>query len=144
MAFKPGEKRKEGAGRKKGTPNKRTQVLQEKAEALGVDPFEILLLFAAGRWEALGYTEKQKVVMVTQSGMEVFDDVIDAELRQKSAADACQYLFPKRKAIDMVIDPNSNDTIKVTLSLGDEYGNSIPLAKADTATDQTPPKPKKI
>lgn len=88
-------------GRKKGTPNKKTQALLEKAKELGVDPFEILLLFAKGDWKALGYDSPEKVIAVTKDGQEVFSDRITAELRQKSAKDAAEYLYAKRKALEV-------------------------------------------
>lgn len=90
---------KKWGGRKKGDPNKKTEVLQDKAKELGIDPFEILLHFANGDWEALGYKESFEY-KYTPSGARYMVDVIPAELRCKAAADACQYLHPKRKAID--------------------------------------------
>lgn len=71
-------------GRKKGCPNKKTQELRECAERLGVNPFEVLLLFAEGNWKALGYNRS----------------VIAPPVRARAAAEACQYLHPKRKAIE--------------------------------------------
>ena len=41
--FKPGEKRPENAGRKKGTPNKRTQLLKPILDEMGYDPVKELL-----------------------------------------------------------------------------------------------------
>lgn len=72
-----------GSGRKKGTPNKTISPLKERAEVLGIDPFEILLYFAAGNKAALNLTED-----------------IPAQVRAKAAAEACQYLHPKLKAIE--------------------------------------------
>lgn len=73
------------SGRRKGSPNKKTLALMEKAQALGIDPFEILLLFAKGDCVALGYPPGS----------------IDPVSRLKAASDACQYLYPKRKAIQL-------------------------------------------
>lgn len=87
MASKDGQKT---GGRKKGTPNKLTQDLHQIAEELGVNPFEILLRFAKGDYEALNLPE------CTSFGA----PTIPPELRQKAAKDACEYLFPKRKAIE--------------------------------------------
>lgn len=93
-------KGKRTGGRAKGTPNKRTQDLLQKTEELGVDPFEILLHFAAGNWEELGYDSPTRQI-VAQGGEVIDIDTIPPELRQKAAHDACPYLFPKRKAVDM-------------------------------------------
>lgn len=99
MTFKVGDKRPEKAGRKKGTPNKATQTLQEIADSLGIDPFKILLYFAKGDWEALGYESPE--IQKCSMGNTYYEPVIPPELRQKSAKDACEYLYPKRKAIEL-------------------------------------------
>lgn len=87
MASKDGKKT---GGRKKGTPNKFTQDLHLIAQEMGVNPFQILLSFAIGDCEGLGLPETTAFGAPT----------IPPELRQKSAKDACEYLFPKRKAIE--------------------------------------------
>lgn len=91
---------KKSGGRRKGIPNRKTQALQERADALRVDPFTILLLFAAGDWRGLGYKKATYWKAVGQYGG-YNEDRIPAELRAKCAADACQYLHPKRKAIEV-------------------------------------------
>jgi hypothetical protein len=97
-SFKPGMPRPENSGRKPGTPNKKTQELRDLADKLGVNPFEILLHFAKGNWEALGY-EGPTVTKVTQGGV-VVEDRISPELRSSSAREACKYLFPQLKAVE--------------------------------------------
>lgn len=84
-------------GRAKGTPNKQTQDLFEIAERLECNPFEILLLFAKGDFETLGLKEWTYKTFGEYTTEEL---TISPELRQKSAKDACEYLFPKRKAIE--------------------------------------------
>lgn len=96
MATKTGEKT---GGRRKGTPNKDSVPLAERAAALGIDPFEILLHFAAGNYKELGYAEERIVVGINEWGTwEKY--TIDHAVRQKAAAEACSYLFPKKKAIE--------------------------------------------
>ena len=97
MAFK-GNPRDVGAGRKKGTPNKSTQTLMEKCEALGCDPFEILIRFALGG-----------------VGLDL-DEPVSNDLRQKSAKDAAEYLYPKRKAVELSADEDKGFRIII-----DEY-----------------------
>lgn len=92
-------KGKKTGGRPKGTPNKRSQALEERAQALGVNPFEILLLFAKGDWEALGYPSEFDT-KYTSSGSPYSVRIISPDTRQRSAAEVCQYLHPKRKAIE--------------------------------------------
>lgn len=77
-------------GRKKGTPNKNTQSLIDKANELGVDPYEVLLLFAGDKYKELGYKKKQNG-----------ESPIPPSLRASCASDACQYIHPKRKSIDL-------------------------------------------
>lgn len=108
MAFTKGTPKPENSGRRKGTPNKVQQTLQDKAAELGVDPFEILLHFAKGDWKTLGYKSSKRLVNVTDDGTKIYEDVISPQLRQKSAKDASEYLYPKRRSIE-VSDPNGND-----------------------------------
>jgi hypothetical protein len=63
-------------GRIAGTPNKRTQDLQDRLEALGVDPLQGLAIIAK-------------------------DETAPLELRAKVQMDLLQYLYPKRKSLDV-------------------------------------------
>jgi hypothetical protein len=73
MAFSVGHKKQ--GGRQKGTPNKASQSLMEKAEAMGIDPFmELLKLIRNGETEMT---------------------------RMMALKEACQYLYPKRKAVEI-------------------------------------------
>lgn len=83
-------------GRAKGTPNKKTQDLKAISERLKCDPFEVLLLFAKGDHKALGYKRKQD---------------ISPSLRATCASDACQYLHPKRKSVDVNVQERGPVTI---------------------------------
>lgn len=88
-------------GRKKGTPNKSVLPLAQKAEELGVDPFVILLLFAKSDWKALGYESKTET-RGSRSGATYEVERITADQRLRAAAEACQYLHSKRKAIQLL------------------------------------------
>ena len=83
-------------GRPKGSLNKNTKDLREIAERLGVDPFEILLHFASGDSLSLGFEEDHK---------------IESSLRMKAAAEVCQYLYPKRKALEHSIDESQIEEV---------------------------------
>lgn len=98
-------------GRKKGTPNKSTLPLKELAEKLDVDPFEVLLRFAAEDWKGLGY-EARTETKFTPQGLEVVEYVIAPQMRLKAAAEACQYLHPKRKAVEQTVDPATLDALR--------------------------------
>lgn len=100
MSWPKGKPRPEGAGRAKGTPNKSTLPLEQKAEELGVDPFQILLLFAGGRWKELGY-DNECYFTEKPDGAVKMGYVISPEMRCKAASEACQYLLPKKKAVEL-------------------------------------------
>lgn len=74
MGYPKGKNRPEGAGRRKGTPNKKTQVLSEICEQEGIDPFRALLNMAAKN--------------------------SDDQIRLGALKEICQYLYPKRKALE--------------------------------------------
>lgn len=89
------------AGRQKGTPNRKTQDLHELAERLNVNPFEILLHYASRNYQALGLPEK---TLKFYGEFPSEEYTISPELSQKSAKDACEYLFPKRKSVEVKTD----------------------------------------
>lgn len=87
MPFQPGHSKI--GGRKKGTVNLRTKLgpnAQEIAESMGFNPFEVLLYVAANNWQALGYDTP----------------CITIAERIVAAAKACEYLYPKIKAVQHV------------------------------------------
>lgn len=90
---------KKYGGRTKGTPNKSTLPLKQKAEELGIDPFKILLLFAEGDWQALGYKEEQFISSANDNGT-YYKYTIDPSVRKTAAKEACEFIFPKLKAIE--------------------------------------------
>lgn len=102
-------------GRPAGVPNRKTQVLVDKAEELGVDPFEIMLLFAKGDWETLGYPQEKYIKSITEMGS-VEEFHVTPEARLSAAEKACQYLYAKRKAIEHSNDDENPVTFNFTLS----------------------------
>jgi hypothetical protein len=112
MANKDGSK---SGGRSKGTPNKKTLKAQDLAERLGVDPLEILLLFAKGDWKALGYNKGTYTRMFGDGGsIEV--EVIDPDLRAKAAIAAVKHLYPSLKAIE-ITDNEGKPLPKIIVSI---------------------------
>lgn len=73
-------------GREAGTPNKRTADLMERLEGLGCDPLEGLARIAD-------------------------DPSTDTALRARVYADLLQYLYPKRKAVEL--SGADGDAIKI-------------------------------
>lgn len=98
-------------GRAKGTPNRATAQLQERAAALGVDPFEILCLFAKGDWKSLGYDREIFLTMEGEKSCS-YRFTIDPAVRAKCASDVASYLFPKRKAVELSTDPENPLEVK--------------------------------
>lgn len=96
----PSKKKKKTGGRPKGSPNKKAVMLSERAKALGVDPFDILLYFAKGDWSKLGY-ESGTRLMSAGMGHTFEVETIPPDLRVSAAKDACQYIHPKRKALEI-------------------------------------------
>ncbi len=86
-------------GRKKGVPNKAVIPLREKAEKLGLDPFQMLLHFANANWEALGYSSPTET-KYTARGEAYEVPLITPEHRLRALTELCQYLYPKLKAIE--------------------------------------------
>lgn len=87
-------------GRQKGTVNKKTQELQEIADKLNCNPFEILAHFANGDWKSLGYKAEERTVGYTKQGDPIKEETIPPRLRCDAAKEAAGYLYPKRKAIE--------------------------------------------
>lgn len=105
------------AGRKKGTPNKDKAPVKEMASRLGVDPLEILLLYAKGDWKALGYESEKITVYSRDYSNEKY--VIDPAVRMSAAADACRYMYPQLKQIDAQVKMSASDADQA----GSEYSN---------------------
>lgn len=106
-------------GRKKGTPNKTTLPLEEKARELGVDPFEILLRFAAGDWEGLGY-DAEIYHQEKPDGSVRMGYVITPNMRLTAAGEACQYIYPKRKAVELKGNDDDSAAIQIVIK---DYGS---------------------
>lgn len=101
-------------GRKPGTPNKDATLLAEKAKELKCDPFEILLHFANGDFEALGYEKHQDKSTPTGEVFQVL--TIDPDLRARCAQKACDFLYPKRKALDISMDEETSKSFGLAYS----------------------------
>lgn len=72
--FKKGNPRPPGAGRRAGTPNKRTQTVIEIVEASGKNPIAVIL-------DLLDHS--------------------DPNIKLSAAKAVCEYIYPKRKHLDI-------------------------------------------
>jgi len=77
---------KKTGGRKKGTPNKKTQNMIDKLDALGYDPIESLVRLAL---------EAKKTK--------------DSAMEFNACKELAQYVAPKRKAIEMTAEVTTVD-----------------------------------
>jgi hypothetical protein len=85
-------------GRPKGVEDKRNLGVKAIAERLGCDPFEVLIHFAKGDAESLGYPEER--TRTGKNGETYTEYSITPEMRLQAAKEASQYLYPKRKAVE--------------------------------------------
>lgn len=90
--------------RPKGSQNRKTKELHELADSLGISPFQILLHFANGDWKALGY--KKEGVIKANEHCSWLELTIPTSVRAKAAGEACEYLYPKRKAVELSAGEN--------------------------------------
>lgn len=86
--------------RPKGNKNKKTLEFVERAEALGVDPIDVMLLFAKGDWKALGYKAEMYVASEGKDSSSM-KFTIDPAIRLKAASEACQYINAKKRHVEV-------------------------------------------
>jgi len=78
--------------------------LTQVADEMGIDPFIILLQAASGDYKAFGY-ESATITKMGKDGQTYEEDVIPVGLRVAAAKEATQYLYPKKRAIEVSGDP---------------------------------------
>lgn len=86
--------------RPKGNKNKKTLEFVDRAHALGVDPIDVMLLFAKGDWKALGYKDEMYVVSESKESKS-WKYTIDPAIRLKAASEACQYINAKKRSVEV-------------------------------------------
>lgn len=90
-------------GKQKGTTWKKTLLLEEKAQKLKCDPFEILLRFANGDWKGLGY-DAECYFIEKPDGQVKAGYTISPEMRLTAAKEAVKYLHAQKRAVDVTMD----------------------------------------
>lgn len=93
MSFKKGE-----GGRKAGSKNKRTLMVEEIAARFDLDPFEVLMMVVAGDWKGLGYDAASKV-SYTSAGIEFEEPNIKLSDRVQAAKEASKYLYAQKQSV---------------------------------------------
>lgn len=108
-------------GRVKGTLTQKRKELYEIADEMGVDPFEVLLQFAKGDWQGLGY-QSETYLIPSQSGA-IEKRIIEPELRFAAAKELAKYLRPQLKAIEHSVD--SENPLEPKVELTEEFIKSL-------------------
>lgn len=98
-------KGKKTGGRSKGTPNKDPLQLEDRAKALGVDVFEVMVKFTAGDWEGLGYVN-ETYISENAHGSTKLGYTITPEMRLKAGGELMKYIYPQKKAHEHSTDPD--------------------------------------
>lgn len=101
-------------GRQKGTPNRATQDLINKARELDVDPFEVLLLYVKRDWKALGFSSPTETKVLKDGGT-IEIERITSDMQIECAREVCQYLYPKRKAIEFSNEGGDSEGFKIVI-----------------------------
>lgn len=88
---------------RKGVKNRRTWKVEEIADRYmedgsKLDPFEVLLMVAAGDWESLGFEAKSKI-SYTNAGIEFEEPNIKLNDRVQAAKEAAKYLYSQRQSV---------------------------------------------
>lgn len=84
--------RQKYGGRAKGTPNKRTALVKERLDGLGLDPIE-------------GMVELYREVRET-----------DLRLAVMILKELCQYCYPKRKAVEIAVETENEPINEIALT----------------------------
>lgn len=110
--YAPGTAKHPNSGRKPGTPNRATREAQALAEELGINPFEVLLRFAAGDTQALGLKP-----YVDGKGRQR-EPMVPLDLRMQAAAAATRFLLPQLKSVEVA--GAGGGPLDVFMSMGED------------------------
>jgi hypothetical protein len=100
MPFQKGHTFSKGNGRPKGSKTRIVQLADDLVTKLDVDPLEVLMLFAKGDWEALGYDSKE-TICYNSAGQEYSKLTVTPEMRVSAAREAVKYIYCQRKAVEL-------------------------------------------
>jgi hypothetical protein len=87
-------------GRPKGVKNKRSLTVEMIAENFDIDPFEVLMMVAAGDWKGLGF-ESPTHTSFAASGIEFEELWIKLSDRVMAAKEASKYLYSQKKSVEL-------------------------------------------
>jgi len=98
----PGERR---GGRKAGTPNSKTLEAITILKQRNCDPLDILSQIALGNKIKCGVSVEDKVFEV--------DLIPSLDQRKDAAKELCQYVYPKRKAVEHSGEVDTGLTVQI-------------------------------
>lgn len=114
MKFEAGKPRPANAGRKKGTPNKRTLEALELFQKYDCNPLEFMVLCIKGDLPCNVCRGKLKTKYrgddgklherTCESCYGTGYEKLSPDARLKAATESAQYVWPKRKAIEHTVD----------------------------------------
>jgi len=96
-------KKKMPPGRPKGSKNKHNKNVDEIAARYNLQPFEVLMMVAAGDWKGLGYDAPTRTSFAA-SGIEFEEPVIKISDRIHAAKEASKYLYSAKQAISIDVN----------------------------------------
>lgn len=105
---------KKTGGRQPGTPNRKTQELIDRCKELGADPFAVLCYYASRNWKALKY-ESATTTKVLKDGGTIQVDVITSDQQIECAKELLQYLYAKKRAVDISAGEGEEDGFKIVI-----------------------------
>ena len=88
-------------GKPKGTKTKRTKEVEEIAERLKVNPFELLCLFAKGDWKKLGY-DNECYFSEGPDGQTKMGYTITPDMRLIAAKEATKYMYAAKRSVEVM------------------------------------------
>ncbi len=130
MSFQAGQPRPPGAGRRKGTPNKATEV-KDICIRMGVDPIEFLCSVVAGSGEFMGVD-------------------LDVKDRVAAAKELASYIAPKLKQTNLTMDEPAGpevpelDLSKLSTDELEQFRSLVSKATPERIIDGDPHHPPKL
>jgi hypothetical protein len=104
---------KKTGGRKKGTPNKKTDHIFDLCAEHEFDPIELLILIAKNDCESLGY-RSNTVKKIAFGGQVVDEERITIADRRAAAKDLISHMYPKRKAVELSAEDKDDGFFKLS------------------------------
>lgn len=113
MPFMPGDPKPPGSGRRAGQVSKKTALVRDLVEAIGVCPVTILAHIASGNTVSLGLQTAEE--RAAPFGAVTALEMIDVGVRARAASDLAGFLYPKLGAVRVQTVPETPEGTGVLL-----------------------------